>query len=355
MANQFTKTSELPWEIWCNCVFPKQSGIYRIDWYDRGYFYIGKSTNLRSRQLSHLRELRKGKHTNAIIQRLYDKYGHISMHWSVVLFCEKRELSRNEKAILELYWPDPKLVNIKRESQELPKKQQWQKKFVFMNCWSMRPVWFSTKQEAHRVLGWSHERTRQKNFQNHQLDYVFTDSLEKAREYCIQRRLAYAKNGIVWNGVWYTSVSDAYRDLNPKWSLGYFNRLIHSQNIKSDKEHEAWKRKNRNKRGVIFEGKVYPTFEDARDESGITCVSLDHFRRYVKRYGCKTVQDVEALASAPRNGAPIGKEHLFTWGKGSKQLWYRPNCYLVAYVNGRWYPSVSDAIQAIYNYYDEQD
>lgn len=54
---------------------PATSGIYRIVCVPTGKFYIGSSTNLRTRRYNHFRELQRNKHHNRHMQRAWNKYG----------------------------------------------------------------------------------------------------------------------------------------------------------------------------------------------------------------------------------------------------------------------------------------
>jgi len=351
MANQYGHSKKL--EHYCNYRLPKKPGIYKIS-FPNDKFYIGKSVNMFQRQMSHLRELRNGKHTNPIIQRIYNKHTHYSFNWSVLLICDKSELKQNEQMAINLYWFDDGLINIRSESQSIPNKpKEWKKSFVFMNCWTMQPVWFSTRREAQRTLGWSSDKTRHANYQRHEIDYVFTDTIEAARDYCIKRQSKFISSGVVWNGVWYASVSEAHKAAGIKMSLGYFRRLLKNHSISSHDEHKAWLATKRNSRFVMFNGKAYLTFEQAYMENNIDFLSLDHFRKYVKKYGCETTEHLK-LCSVEKNGCPIGQEHLYKEWQ-DKRSEYRPSCYLVAHVNGRWYPNLNEAKEAIYNTYKNED
>lgn len=51
------------------------SGIYVISCLGNGHLYVGKSTNMRRRQLAHIAMLRLGTHDNEHLQRAWRKYG----------------------------------------------------------------------------------------------------------------------------------------------------------------------------------------------------------------------------------------------------------------------------------------
>jgi len=351
MANQYSYSTSL--NHYCDKRLPKKPGIYRIG-LPNDRFYIGKSVNMFQRQMSHLHALRNNKHTNQILQRIYDKHTHYSFTWSALLVCDKLDLEQNEQMVINLYWYDPGMINIKSESQSIPNKpREWTKRFVFMNCWTRQPVWFSSKQEAQKTFGWSHDKTRHRNYKNHQIEYVFEDSLEKAVDYAKKRQSTYISNGVVWNKTWYPTVKAARIAENVKWTEGYFRRLIVDYNLSCDEDYYRWRRNQKLKKGVAFNGKVYTSYEHAYNENDVRFLSLDHFRKYVKKYGCQTISHLK-YCSTDRNSCPIGDEHLYSEWQNTKSD-YRPNCYLVAHVNGRWYSNLNEAKQAIYNTYKNED
>lgn len=83
-------------------------GIYEIR-IDRpngtSKYYIGQSTKIHQRHLSHLSSLRRGSHKNIALARAYEKYGSNAFHFRTVLICkpEKNELAMYEQAILDFY------------------------------------------------------------------------------------------------------------------------------------------------------------------------------------------------------------------------------------------------------------
>jgi hypothetical protein len=73
----------------------KICGIYMIMFGD--YKYIGSSKDIFIRIKSHYKDLISKKHHNRTMQRLFDKYGEVSMFYDVVEVCEQVELLEREK------------------------------------------------------------------------------------------------------------------------------------------------------------------------------------------------------------------------------------------------------------------
>ena len=70
------------------------SGIYRIDC-NGICLYVGQSLNLRDRRVSHLRKLRKNKHDNVYLQRMYNKYAN-DFIFSKIEECPSEKLTERE-------------------------------------------------------------------------------------------------------------------------------------------------------------------------------------------------------------------------------------------------------------------
>lgn len=60
------------------------SGIYAIKNKINGKIYIGSSSNIETRFKRHKRELKKGNHHNAHLQRSYEKYGDVNFEFYVL-------------------------------------------------------------------------------------------------------------------------------------------------------------------------------------------------------------------------------------------------------------------------------
>lgn len=95
-------------------------GIYRFE-FPNGDFYLGSSVQLQKRKRQHLNYLKRGKHPNLLMQRVYDKYGEPTFH--VHLECSKEELREQEQYWLDQYFGLPWFINLAR-SAESPTRGQ---------------------------------------------------------------------------------------------------------------------------------------------------------------------------------------------------------------------------------------
>lgn len=76
-------------------------GIYKITNVKNKKVYIGQSINLRKRIRDHKNELRKNKHRNVMLQRIYNKYGENIFVYEILEECEAEQLDSKE-----IFWID---------------------------------------------------------------------------------------------------------------------------------------------------------------------------------------------------------------------------------------------------------
>lgn len=83
----------------------KISGIYKIECNvdNKKYIYIGKSINIEKRHNEHHSDLRRNKHHNVFMQRLYNKYGEDNFCFSIIIECEEKKLNKNEISFIKQY------------------------------------------------------------------------------------------------------------------------------------------------------------------------------------------------------------------------------------------------------------
>ena len=67
-------------------------GIYKIENIINGKIYIGSSTRLLKRFKEHKRKLLNNTHINSILQRSWNKYGEGAFMFSVIEYCEKKDI-----------------------------------------------------------------------------------------------------------------------------------------------------------------------------------------------------------------------------------------------------------------------
>jgi group I intron endonuclease len=65
--------------------------------------YYGSTANLNGRWNSHRQTLRKGNHSNAFLQRSWNKHGEAAFEFRVMMLCGEEELLTNEQALLDAY------------------------------------------------------------------------------------------------------------------------------------------------------------------------------------------------------------------------------------------------------------
>ena len=71
-----------------------------------GHRYIGSSVELRERRWAHFDSLKKGKHSNAILQKAYDKYGESSLLFRVLIYCDRDNVLYYEQKCLDELHPE---------------------------------------------------------------------------------------------------------------------------------------------------------------------------------------------------------------------------------------------------------
>ena len=71
-------------------------GIYKITNNINGKVYIGKSVELDKREYVHFSRLKNNNHINKHLQSSYNKYGESAFTYSVLLYCEEKDLNMFE-------------------------------------------------------------------------------------------------------------------------------------------------------------------------------------------------------------------------------------------------------------------
>lgn len=77
-------------------------GAYIIKNTENGQFYVGSSNKIRRRMLTHRRDLRKGVHHCAYLQRAYQKYGESSFKFAILRYCTVEESRKMEQRVLDV-------------------------------------------------------------------------------------------------------------------------------------------------------------------------------------------------------------------------------------------------------------
>jgi group I intron endonuclease len=88
-------------------VLPSTPGIYAIVNLANQHFYVGSAKNLLARERHHSRDLAKGKHKNAHLQRAYDFSGPDSFCFTILEHVERMEdLLAREQHYIDTLNPD---------------------------------------------------------------------------------------------------------------------------------------------------------------------------------------------------------------------------------------------------------
>jgi group I intron endonuclease len=83
----------------------KTSGIYAIQHLATGRQYVGSSVSVEDRWLRHKRDLRKGLHHSAFLQRAWDKYGPDAFGFVILETCASPDLLAREQLFLDTLRP----------------------------------------------------------------------------------------------------------------------------------------------------------------------------------------------------------------------------------------------------------
>ena len=84
----------------------KYSCIYQIRNIIDNKLYIGSATNFSKRKAVHLYQLRRNKHHNIYLQRVYNKHGESNLEFNVLLWCDKENLLIYEQLCLDKFNPE---------------------------------------------------------------------------------------------------------------------------------------------------------------------------------------------------------------------------------------------------------
>lgn len=93
--------------------FPACPGIYLIKNSVNGKKYVGSAVNIRMRIRNHRTTLNRGKHTNHILQRSWDKYGAEAFEYFVLEYVEdKSELIPREQSWIDRISPEYNICKV---------------------------------------------------------------------------------------------------------------------------------------------------------------------------------------------------------------------------------------------------
>lgn len=117
-----------------------RTGIYKISFTNNDYFYIGLASRVNkfncysgfyNRWSRHLNDLKKNKHVNLFLQRVYNKYGENVLKFEILEFCTQENISKKEMDWFEKLKP--------------PMNFQGNKEYVKPECKPKKPKSFIRK------------------------------------------------------------------------------------------------------------------------------------------------------------------------------------------------------------------
>jgi len=95
-------------------------GIYEIRNIKNGKFYIGSSKSIYKRWVQHKRELKKGTHHNAYLQRSYKVHGEGSYNYSIIEECSEDNLFEVEQRHLDKHHGKKECYNLSENADRPP-------------------------------------------------------------------------------------------------------------------------------------------------------------------------------------------------------------------------------------------
>jgi len=98
----------------------KVCGIYEIKNTKNGKFYIGSSKSIYTRWVQHKRELKKGTHHNAYLQRSYNVHGEGSYDYSIIEECSEDNLFEVEQGHLDKHYGKKECYNLNEYASRPP-------------------------------------------------------------------------------------------------------------------------------------------------------------------------------------------------------------------------------------------
>lgn len=94
----------------------KISGIYRIVCVKNGRYYYGSTKNVNRRWNAHKQQLRKGAHSNPIIQRSWNKHGEESFRIELIEMVTDGKLLEAEQIYLDKYVGKSNCMNVAKNA-----------------------------------------------------------------------------------------------------------------------------------------------------------------------------------------------------------------------------------------------
>jgi len=190
-------------------------GVYRISFRnDDGHFYIGSSVNVSDRRYRHLVALKKQKHNNPILQRIYNKHGENNLVFETIeTVADATILAQREQFYIDCLRPN---INILKNAYNLlgyKHTDEAKKKLSLINI--------GKKMTAEQNLKNSLAQKGNKNRNG----YRMTDANKQFLRELKQRKVTNVVSGSILN-----SIGELAILLNIKYSTMYAKLSGHNRN-----------------------------------------------------------------------------------------------------------------------------
>lgn len=168
------------------------AGVYQIKNVLTGKFYIGSSNHLYRRYSDHLRELRRGTHSNPKLQNSWNKFGKGNFEFSILEFCFPEQVYELEQRYINELNP---FFNISKEVgiPNTPKAGTYEAKLRSEKNLESRKQssWINSKKFHDMLSEIMYERWKNIDYKNSRSKN--TKSLWENIEYRIKQKISHSK------------------------------------------------------------------------------------------------------------------------------------------------------------------
>lgn len=173
----------------------KICGIYKIINIVNNKVYIGSSTDTKTREKSHKKELRGGRHFNKYLQRAWDKYGETNFKFQVIeeLEVDKILIQHREQFWFDYYNKITACYNVRlvvESTLGLKHSEETKKKISKINSGRIQSEETINKKRKSREGYIMSEETKEKIRQSHLGIKHTKESIEKMRQVKLGKKLS---------------------------------------------------------------------------------------------------------------------------------------------------------------------
>ncbi len=156
----------------------KISGIYRIVCVKNGRYYYGSSKNIYKRWNDHKSGLRRGNHTNPVMQNIWNKWGEITFHIELIEEAVEDKLREVEQTYLDDHVGNSNCMNILSSATEPP------------NYWSGKTRSLETRKKLSEAAKKQHREGRVCKFNAEQRKKISDKAKERHKSLEYRRRIS---------------------------------------------------------------------------------------------------------------------------------------------------------------------